>query len=276
LAYVGPGQGSYCQETNYRFIGYGGDFDVIRRRRDWTCWIALCCLPLLLLLPLLLWWLCQAPAFDCSADRDTYEFSWSSEKKYFCCESEGVGCPTTTPRQTAFPETTPTSPPTPPPTTPPTPPPSTTPNGPTPDPYNCAVDAEDQWEQEKKEWCCRIHHRGCPPTTQGPTTAPPVTTQPVTQPPPGPTAPPAPADPFNCADGFANWQAGWSVPKKQWCCEVHGKGCPDTGGGCATSSEPFDCDAGFANWLAGWSIPKKQWCCQNKGKGCQEAGGGCA
>merc|ERR1712045_96520 len=55
-------------------------------------------------------------------------------------------------------------------------------------------------------------------------------------------------------------QAGWSVPKKEWCCRVHGKGCPNQGGGCVTSSEPYDCDAGFANWMVGWSVAKKAWC----------------
>merc|ERR1712037_964258 len=85
-----------------------------------------------------------------------------------------------------------------------------------------------------------------------------------------------PADPYNCADGFANWQAGWSVAKKEWCCRVHGKGCPNQGGGCVTSSEPYDCDAGFANWMAGWSVAKKAWCCANRGKGCPPAAGGCA
>merc|ERR1712050_761654 len=106
------------------------------------------------------------------------------------------------------------------------------------------------------------HHRGCPPT------APPL--RPIL-PPVQPTLPPRPADPYNCNDGFANWVAGWSVAKKEWCCRVHGKGCPNQGGGCATSSEPYDCDAGFANWIAGWSIPKKAWCCQNKGRGCPPA-----
>merc|ERR1711933_214317 len=92
-----------------------------------------------------------------------------------------------------------------------------------------------------------------------------------------------PADPYNCEDGFANWQAGWSVAKKEWCCRVHGKGCPNQGGGCATVAptaapiaEPYDCEAGFANWMAGWSVAKKAWCCSNKGKGCPPAAGGCA
>merc|ERR1711994_1040178 len=55
---------------------------------------------------------------------------------------------------------------------------------------------------------------------------------------------------------------------KEWCCRVHGKGCPNQGGGCVTSSDPYDCDDGFANWMAGWSVAKKAWCCANRGKGC--------
>merc|ERR1712194_339600 len=41
-----------------------------------------------------------------------------------------------------------------------------------------------------------------------------------------PTVPPPQPDPYNCADGFSNWQAGWSVAKKAWCCAHHSKGCP--------------------------------------------------
>merc|ERR1712045_555733 len=118
-----------------------------------------------------------------------------------------------------------TVPPTPFPTAPPPPPPAApaAPAGPV-DPFNCAVDAENTWKADKKAWCCRIHHRGCPPTAPParPIILPPV--QPVL-PPVQPTLPPRPADPYNCADGFANWQAGWSVPKKEWCCRVRGKGC---------------------------------------------------
>merc|ERR1712060_639011 len=128
-------------------------------------------------------------------------------------------------------------------------------------------------------YCCAQVGVGC--TTQpvtSPPTPPPTVTNPSipiipVRPTPAP-APTPPADPYNCADGFANWVVGWSVAKKEWCCRVHGKGCPG-GGGC-TSSEPYDCAAGFANWVAGWSAPKKVWCCANKGKGCQSHNGGCA
>ena len=141
----------------------------------------------------------------------------------------------------------PTAPPTPFPTHPQNPPtipplirPPTRPpafSGPV-DPFNCAVDPEDTWAADKKAWCCRVHHRGCAPTAPPP--------QPIIMPAPQPIAP---ADPYNCADGFANWQAGWSVAKKEWCCRVHGKGCPNQGGGCVTSSKPYDCNVGLAKML---------------------------
>jgi len=31
--------------------------------------------------------------------------------------------------------------------------------------------------------------------------------------------------PFDCAAGLSNWKAGWSAPKKAWCCQHGGKGC---------------------------------------------------
>merc|ERR1712209_149987 len=162
------------------------------------------------------------------------------------------------PAPTVPPTPFPTPPPTPPPTQPPTPPPTRppAPSGPV-DPFNCAVDPENTWAADKKAWCCRMHHRGCPPTAPPPQPIIMPAPQPVVMPAPQPAAP---ADPYNCADGFANWQAGWSVAKKEWCCRVHGKGCPNQGGGCSTVApiaqpiaEPYDCEAGFANWMAGWS-----------------------
>lgn len=288
MSYVGYGQGEYIQETTYKYVGCGGDFDVVRPRRDFTCIITGCCLSALLLIPLLIWLLgittSTSLAIDCAAGVPEF---WPEFKVEQCCE-ELPDLQVCIDRVV----TTPTVPPTPLPTPLPTPPsttvdvcvlgvgtwddaraefccrtrgiackPSTTsgPVGPV-DPYNCAVGAESEWDAGKKAWCCRVHHKGCPTTT------PPYVP---------PTQPPRPADPYNCADGYANWQAGWSVGKKAWCCKVHGKGCPNSPG-CGTTSAPYDCAAGYANWMAGWSIPKKQWCCKNEGKGCPPAGGGCA
>jgi hypothetical protein len=284
MSYVGTGQGEYIQETTYKYVGCGGDFDTVRPRRDFTCIITGCCLSALLLIPLLLYLLgvfstSTSLAFDCLAGN---QVEWPDMKVLECCQLDPeleicepdrvVTTPTVpptpfpTPLPTPFPTPFPTPRPTPPPTPPPTPVTTQGPVGPV-DPYNCAVGAESSWDAGKKAWCCRVHNKGCP--TLAPTLPPP------TAPPVVPTAPPPPADPYNCADGYANWQAGWSVGKKAWCCRVHGKGCPNSPG-CGTTSAPYDCAAGFSNWMAGWSVAKKQWCCQHTGKGCPPAAGGCA
>merc|ERR1712051_442208 len=163
LAYVGSGQGDYMQETTYKYAGCGGDF--AQPRRDFTCLITTCCLlSLLLLIPLLLWLLSGTPTslpYDCESGFAQWETTWSPAQQEFCCSTMGRGC------TTARPETTPTVPPTPFPTPPPTPPPTQpptrppAPSGPV-DPFNCAVDPENTWHADKKEWCCRVHHVGCP------------------------------------------------------------------------------------------------------------------
>merc|ERR1712151_303524 len=143
-----------------------------------------CLLSLLLLIPLLLW-LCSGIAtslpYDCFAGFAQWETTWSPAQQEFCCQTMGRGC------ATALPETTPTvPPPTPFPTPPPTPPITTqraTTAPPHGDPFNCAVDPENAWAADKKEWCCRIHHRGCLQPIQ-----------PIVMPVPQPIAPPA--DPY--------------------------------------------------------------------------------
>mmetsp|Transcript_81314 Transcript_81314/g.143462 ORF Transcript_81314/g.143462 Transcript_81314/m.143462 type:complete len:559 (+) Transcript_81314:101-1777(+) len=75
------------------------------------------------------------------------------------------------------------------------------------------------------------------------------------------------SQPFDCAAGYSNWKAGWSSPKKAWCCSHENRGCE----GHVAFSKPYDCAAGYANWQHGWSTSKKAWCCSNEQKGC---GGG--
>jgi len=67
--------------------------------------------------------------------------------------------------------------------------------------------------------------------------------------------------PFDCSAGFKNWQAGWSIPKKNWCCQNCKRGCRKI-------PDPFDCLAGLNNWVNGWSGKKKDWCCKYKKLGC--------
>jgi len=149
-------------------------------------------------------------------------------------------------------------------------------------------------------------HCAAPPTwppTPDETTTPPATTAP---PPPAPTT--TSSCFYDCDAGYANWQKGWSVSKKIWCCKHAGLACPPItttaapattrslpfdcmsgnpeawptpqtdwccealGRGCrrttSSSSPPFDCQAGYDNWQAGWSVPKKAWCCEKTGRGC--------
>merc|ERR1719277_1400510 len=165
MSYVGCGQGEYIQETTYKYVGCGGDFDAVRPRRDFTCLITSCCLlSLLLLIPLLLWLLCglgSTELYDCLAAPGFDVNLWSQQQKEYCCATTGIGCATTQPA-TALPTQPPTPPPTPPPPPPPTPPPTRpVPSGPV-DPFNCAVNAVDTWAADKKAWCCRVHHLGCP------------------------------------------------------------------------------------------------------------------
>merc|ERR1739838_1233314 len=108
LSYVGHGQGDYIQETTYKYVGCGGDFDVVRPRRDFTCLITTCCLlSLLFLIPLLLWLLSGTQTslpFGCESGFAQWESYWSPAQQEFCCSTMGRGC------TTALPETTPTVP----------------------------------------------------------------------------------------------------------------------------------------------------------------------
>merc|ERR1719157_512248 len=133
LSYVGTGQGAYIQETTYKYVGCGGDFDAVRPRRDFTCIITTCCLlSLLLLLPLLLWLFSGSTGYDCTTGAMMWETSWSPAQQQYCCSTAGVGCSTTSMAPNIV---QPTPPPTPP---PPTPPPAPLQPTARPDP-NCAI-----------------------------------------------------------------------------------------------------------------------------------------
>merc|ERR1719511_407521 len=96
MSYVGPGGGEYVQETTYKYVGAGGDFDTVRPRRDFTCIITSCCLlSLLLLLPLLCWLLSGTAStlpYDCDAGFSMWETAWSQAQLDFCCSTMGRGC----------------------------------------------------------------------------------------------------------------------------------------------------------------------------------------
>mmetsp|Transcript_155384 Transcript_155384/g.498558 ORF Transcript_155384/g.498558 Transcript_155384/m.498558 type:complete len:86 (-) Transcript_155384:112-369(-) len=68
-----------------------------------------------------------------------------------------------------------------------------------------------------------------PPSVDAPPSAAPSTSQ-LVPPPPPPGLPPSTRQPgqvdFDCAEGIATWNWGWSDLKKQYCCVQAGKGCP--------------------------------------------------
>jgi len=124
-------------EQSYRFIGYGGDFSNVRRRRDFTCLI---CTALSLLLALLaVMWCFWPSANECEIDAANWQYKWNPAKQRRCCALAGIGCEQPLTLQ------------------------SPGPIGPV-DPFNCAdgfLNWAAEWSGEKKTWCCRIHHKGC-------------------------------------------------------------------------------------------------------------------
>jgi len=107
------------------------------------------------------------------------------------------------------------------------------------------------WSKDKIMRCCARGFVSCPTTPP-----PPPFTAPVIR---------GPVDPFNCADGQANWPAEWSTEKKGWCCREHGKGC---GQDAEVPASQYDCNSAFANWVKAWSEGKKGWCCSHGVKSC--------
>ena len=97
-----PEVGRSCGPWGSKIVGCGGDFDVVRSRRDLTCLITSCCLSLLLL-PLLprLW---SGPGttslpFDCEKGFGNWKASWSAEQQEYCCTTTGRDCTTQPPQQ---------------------------------------------------------------------------------------------------------------------------------------------------------------------------------
>lgn len=73
------------------------------------------------------------------------------------------------------------------------------------------------WSTDKKHWCCKNKHMGCYTM---------ITTMvlkmvPVVMPKGMQTT----SAPYDCNAGFSNWEAGWSAPKKVYCCAHAGRGC---------------------------------------------------
>lgn len=69
---------------------------------------------------------------------------------------------------------------------------------------------------------------------------------------------------YDCVAGYSNWESGWSLGKKTWCCNHHQRGCE----GNDKPLMQFDCVANIQNWATGWSAIKKKWCCRHLPTSC--------
>jgi hypothetical protein len=166
--------------------------------------------------------------------------------------------------------------------------------------FNCGsglATLDRDWSPSKKAWCCKHQSLGCPESKAGP--PPSEEARPATAglkaaatevrlvAPPELSVRPTESPRFDCDAGLANFEWGWSDPKKEWCCHHKGKGCEDDGNTtraadttmaadttttlATTTSmtvlKPFNCDFGLHNA----PVTKQRWCCTYERKGCPAA-----
>jgi hypothetical protein len=121
---------------------------------------------------------------------------WSTQKKEFCCETEGKGCPLTT-------------------TLPPA------------EPYDCDDGYANwltEWSGQKKAWCCANAGRGCATdATSASLTASDASPRPSIL--DSATTPSAAKESWDCQKDLKNFRAAWAESKKRYCCKMEGIGC---------------------------------------------------
>jgi len=164
--------------------------------------------------------------YDCNAGLAKWEDGWSVEKKTWCCDHTGRGCEGGHARAEA---------------------------------YDCNAgfaNWKEGWSGPKKQWCCHHVGRGCEfrreddfdiqasgwggnsvyNSVHGHTGASVYnsvhghTGASVYNSVHGHTG-----AAYNCDDGYANWRAGWSMGKKDYCCSHTGRGCDPAGSDPATA-----------------------------------------
>jgi hypothetical protein len=162
--------------------------------------------------------------FDCDAGVANWKLGWSQAKKDHCCQTLHVGCE-----------------------------------------FDCEAgysNWKQGWSDKKKEYCCEVAKKGCKEDELIEDEKEAEEKVIVEEKKNGSfnatgAVPANATEPFDCDAGFANWEKGWSEPKKEWCCKEKSMGCP------------FDCDAGVDNWENGWSEDKKEFCCEHTDVGCK-------
>merc|ERR1712187_710025 len=110
------------------------------------------------------------------------------------------------------------------------------------------------WSEQKKVWCCFQAKRGgtVTSTTATTTTLAPTTTQPST------------TTEHDCFDSLHAYKNGWSLQKRNWCCQREHVGCVSS----TTLSYYHECSIGHGPLVAEWSPAKQKWCCEQKNIGC--------
>lgn len=165
-----------------------------------------------------------AEDFDCDAGLANWKLGWSQPKKDHCCQTKHVGCE-----------------------------------------FDCDAALSNwktAWSDKKKEYCCEEAKKGCKEdellADEKEAEEKVIVEEKKNGSFNATGAVPANAtEPFDCDAGLANWEKGWSDPKKEWCCKEKSMGCP------------FDCDAGVDNWEQGWADDKKEFCCEHTNVGCK-------
>mmetsp|Transcript_40198 Transcript_40198/g.124091 ORF Transcript_40198/g.124091 Transcript_40198/m.124091 type:complete len:201 (+) Transcript_40198:90-692(+) len=196
----------------YNFVGDGaGSFEKEEVVQHVGCRLRTCTIALLTLLFLLgaAWLLDQlltrqpgAHHPDPKSVKSQYactegagQAKWSADQQEWCCRNRSVGCASNTTQAavqlmhstTRLPSLN-----------------TKAYNG---QPFDCNAAYNNwkaAWSAKKKDFCCKVHQRGCPKAPHGSSTT---------------------SFAFNCDAGFSNWRKGWSIFKKDWCCKHVNRGC---------------------------------------------------
>eukprot|EP00445_Apocalathium_hangoei_P005190 CAMPEP_0203861864 /NCGR_PEP_ID=MMETSP0359-20131031/13258_1 /ASSEMBLY_ACC=CAM_ASM_000338 /TAXON_ID=268821 /ORGANISM="Scrippsiella Hangoei, Strain SHTV-5" /LENGTH=617 /DNA_ID=CAMNT_0050779169 /DNA_START=42 /DNA_END=1896 /DNA_ORIENTATION=+ len=128
------------------------------------------------------------------------------------------------------------------------------------------------WSEAKRQDCCTRFERGCEATTStavATTTVSAAAVQDKTS----RTSTTTVSNVFDCHADVQDFEKGWSVDKKDWCCKTTGKACvskESSALNARNATTSFNCLADSWLWEKGWSSAKKAWCCEKHGLGCEK------
>jgi len=174
-------------------------------------------------------------SFNCSEGFDHWQWTWSPEKRDFCCQEVGHGCGSLSEKLVI---------------------------------YNCHADYLDwerAWSRAKQTWCCKAERRGCSRDADPSTKFLPIDDLPGDY--------DCNADLGMMQAAWSARKRQWCCAKKGLGCPGSMEAGADALGSGADAAVPFDCKAGASNWRLGWSEEKKGWCCRHAQLGCSTSAG---